>query len=228
VGTSVGDITAGLFTTIGITSALHHRNQTGEGMKIDVSMLDCQIAFLENAISRYFASGEIPKPLGSRHPSITPFECYRTQDSYMVIAAGNDNLFAKLCQALGNASLAKDIRFLSNHDRTEHAEELKQEMEALLKFRTSAEWLSLLEQAGIPCGPINNVEQALNEPQIKARNMVVSAHDPETGEIHMAGNPIKLSAFPDPTTRAPAPNLNQHGEKILEEFIHTKKKAGAA
>lgn len=217
VGTSVGDITAGLFTTIGITSALYHRQKSGQGMKVDVSMLDCQIAFLENAISRYFASGEVPKALGSRHPSIAPFECYRTKDGYIVIAAGNDVLFGKLCLALGSPDLASDARFRSNHDRTEHAEALKIEIEKLLQYHSTSEWLRLFEPSAIPCGPINNVAQALEEPQIKARNMVVTARDPEVGEIHMAGNPIKLSAFPDPEIRNPAPNLDQDRQRIMQE-----------
>ena len=218
VGTSVGDITAGLFTANGIAAALYHRTQSGEGMKVDVSLLDCQIAILENAVSRYYATGKAPEPLGSRHPSITPFECYKTQDGYIVIAAGNDGLFEQLCHTLGNAALAKDPRFLSNRLRNDHAEALKQEIEVLLQHQPTTDWLKQLEQAKIPCGPINNVKQALEEPQIQARNMVIEAHDPIAGTVKMPGNPIKLSAFADPVTRKSAPDLDADREHILAEL----------
>lgn len=218
VGTSIGDITAGLFTANGIAAALYHRHTSGEGMKVDVSMLDCQIAILENAVSRYYATGEIPQPLGSRHPSITPFECYKTADGYIVIAAGNDSLFKKLCQTLGNTTLAEDTRFTSNRLRNQHAEELKHAIESLLQHHGSHHWLNVLEAAHVPCGPINNVKQALEEPQIQARNMVIEVHDAIAGTLRMPGNPIKLSAFADPKTRNPAPDLDEDRAQVLAEL----------
>jgi CoA:oxalate CoA-transferase len=218
VGTSVGDITAGLFTAVGVNAALFHRAQTGEGMMVDVSMLDSQVAILENAIARYFATGEVPGPIGSRHPSITPFEAYATSDGHIVIAAGNDALFVRVCELLERAELAADPRFATNDLRTQHCAELKSEVEAALKAGTSAEWLRRLEESGIPCGPIQNVAQVLADPQVISRNMVVSSEDPDVGTLRMAGHPIKLSAFDDPSTRAPAPDLDGDRHRILREL----------
>jgi CoA:oxalate CoA-transferase len=218
VGTSVGDITAGLFTAIGINAALFSRTQTGQGQKIDVAMLDCQIAILENAIARYFATGQTPGPLGARHPSITPFEAFATQDGHVIIAAGNDALFAKLCDAIGRSDLRDDARFASNDLRTRNHAPLKEQLEATLRARSTAEWLAILEPAGVPSGPINNVAQALSDPQIAARNMVVSVTDPQVGTLKMAGNPIKLSGFADPATRGAVPSLDGDRETILRSL----------
>lgn len=218
VGTSVGDITAGLFTSVGVNAALYHRERTGEGMMIDVAMLDCQVAILENAIARYFATGEVPGPIGSRHPSITPFEAYATVDGHIVIAAGNDGLFARLCAVLARDDLAVDARFATNAARTEHNAALKTEIEATLRTQPSRAWLDALEAAGIPCGPIQNVAEVLADEQVLSRNMVVTADDPDAGPLRMAGNPIKLSAFADPPTRAPAPSLDGDRARILGEF----------
>jgi len=218
VGTSIGDITAGLFTAIGVSSALHHRHASGEGMKIDIAMLDCQVAILENALARYFATGEVPGPLGARHPTIVPFQSYETADGHVIIAAGNDQLFATLCKALACPELAGEARFKDNSARGEHVEELKVALEARLKKQPTAHWLDVLADAGVPSAPINNVEQVLNDPQIAARNMVIATDDPQAGALSMAGNPIKLSAFEDPGRREPAPGLDQHRDRILAEL----------
>jgi CoA:oxalate CoA-transferase len=218
VGASVGDITAGLFTAIGIASALHHRHASGEGMKIDVAMLDCQVAILENALSRYFLTGRSPQPLGARHPSIAPFAAFATADGHIIIAAGTDALFGKLCAALGRPALARDVRFLSNDLRAEHVDALGAALEAILAERASAEWLQLLEAAGVPCGPINDIAGIANDPQIRARNMIVAIDDPEAGALKLAGNPIKMSAFPDPASRPAAPTLDGDRAKILKDL----------
>ena len=216
VGTSIGDITAGLFTAIGINAALYHRTQTGEGTMIDVAMLDCQVAILENAIARYFASGTAPGPLGARHPSITPFAAYATSDGNVIIAAGNDKLFADLAAAIGRPDLLDDPRFASNDERCQHVDALAEQLEKTLRTKPTADWLAILDQAGIPCGPINNVEQALNDEQVRARNMVVTAEDATAGSISMAGNPIKMSAFADPPTRGSVPALDGDRDAILK------------
>jgi len=218
VGTSIGDITAGLFTAIGVSSALHHRHASGEGMKIDVAMLDCQLAILENALARYFATGEVPGPLGARHPTIVPFQSYETADGHVIIAAGNDTLFETLCKAIACPELAGELRFKDNSARSEHVEELKAALEARLKLQTTAHWLEVLTEAGVPSAPINNIAQVLNDPQIAARNMVIKTDDPRAGALNMAGNPIKLSAFDDPATRAAAPGLDQNRDQILADL----------
>ena len=216
VGSSIGDIVAGLFTAIGVNGALYRRTLTGEGMKLDVSMLDCQVAILENALARYFASGEVPGPLGTRHPSITPFQSYASADGHVVISAGNDALFGKLCAALGRPALAEDARFADNAARIANIDALEIEFEAVLTAHPTAHWLALLEEAGVPCAPINTVEDVLADPQVAARNMVIRAQDPVAGEVKMAGNPIKLSAYPDPPERPPAPALDEHRQAILD------------
>lgn len=218
VGTSMGDITAGLFTCVGINAALCHRERTGEAQKVDVAMLDCQVAILENAIARYQATDEVPGPLGSRHPSITPFDSFATRDGYIVITAGNDSLFAKLCVALERTDLRDDPRFTSNQARNREHEALKTELEHSLAVRDTADWLEVLSDAGIPCGPINNIEQVLEHPQVRARNMVVEVEVPEFGKLAIAGNPIKFSNFPDPKSRPAAPKLDADRERLRREF----------
>ena len=173
VGTSIGDITAALFTTIGINAALYDREKTGKGMFIDVSMLDCQIAILENAIARYLSKNEIPKPMGSRHPSIAPFEAFKTKDSYIIIAAGNDKLFEKLCNVLELNELPQNEKFKSNSLRCENMNDLKLIMEEKLKSLNTKDWIQMMEKDKIPCGPIFNIKDAVENPQVKSRNMIV-------------------------------------------------------
>ncbi len=218
VGTSIGDIAAALFATIGITSALHHRSRTGEGIMIDVAMLDCQIAMLENAIVRHATTGEIPGPLGTRHPSIVPFDAFRTGDGHIVIAAGNDDLFVKLCDVLGLSGLAADNRFSTNARRATHADTLREELEAVLTTRPGDHWLAVLQEAGVPCGSINTIADVMADPHVAARNMIVMAEDARAGSIRMSGNPIKLSAFEDPARRGRVPDLDEHREAILREL----------
>ncbi|MCK6452669.1 MAG: CoA transferase [Alphaproteobacteria bacterium] len=218
VGTSIGDIPAGLFTAIGILAALESRHRTGHGIAVDVAMLDCQIAILENAVARYVATGRVPGPMGARHPSVTPFEAFRAADGHLVIAAGNDALFAKLAEALGKPGLARDARFATNTARTENHDALKDALETLLAAREVKAWLGILDAAGVPCGPINTVAEALADPQVAARNMMVATDDPVAGRLAMVGNPIKLPGFADPPTRGPAPELDGDRAAILARF----------
>ena len=219
VGTSIGDITAGLFTAIGINAALYDRKKTGKGMHIDVSMLDCQIAILENAIARYLSKNEIPKPMGSRHPSIAPFEAFKTKDSYIIIAAGNDKLFESLCQTLNLNELINSNKFKSNSLRSENMNELKKILEDKLAYKTTNEWVKQFENLKIPCGPIYNIKEAVENPQVEARNMIVKAYHKVIGEFKLAGNPIKMSSYKDENKRGNIPDLDEHRKKILEEFI---------
>ncbi len=218
VGTSIGDITAGLFTAIGINAALYDRQKTGKGMYIDVSMLDCQIAILENAIARYLSKNEIPKPMGSRHPSIAPFEAFKTKDSYIIIAAGNDKLFENLCNALDLKDLIMDEKYKSNSLRSENMNQLKKILEQKLINKTTNEWVKNLESLKIPCGPIFNIKEAVENPQVEARNMIVKAYHKVIGDFKLAGNPIKMSTYKDEKTRGDIPDLDEHREKIIKEF----------
>ena len=218
VGTSIGDITAGLFTAIGINAALYDRQKTGKGMFIDVSMLDCQIAILENAIARYLSKNEIPKPMGSRHPSIAPFEAFKTKDSYIIIAAGNDKLYEKLCNVLEIPEMITDKRFNTNSLRCENMNELKEIFENQLKNKITSDWVKQMEELKIPCGPIFNIKEAVENPQVEARNMIVNAYHKVVGDFRTAGNPIKMSTYEDKKTRGDIPDLDEHREKILKEF----------
>jgi len=218
VGTSIGDITTGLFAAIGINAALYRRSLSGTGELIDVGMLDGQVAILENAIARYSATGTVPKPLGSRHPSITPFDAFAAADGYVIVAAGNDALFAKLCDVVGRTDLPGNPLFATNAARTAHAVALKDELESVFRARGVAAWLDALEEAGIPCGPINTVDRVLDDPHVNARNMVVAVDDPEAGRVVMAGNPIKMSTNPDTAIRPPAPDLDADRGQLLAEL----------
>ena len=218
VGTSVGDITAGLFTVIGILSALHDRARTGEGQFVDVAMLDGQIAILENAVARYAVSGVAPGPLGARHPSITPFAAYACQDGHIVIAAGNDALWAALLDALDLGALKANPRFASNALRTEAADTIATILETALMMAPAAHWLPRLEAAGVPCGPLHDVAQALAHPQVRARGMVIETAFPDGTPLLAAGNPVKLSRHVDPAVRPAAPGLDADRATILREL----------
>lgn len=215
VGTSIGDITAGLFGVAGILAALLDRQRSGKGAFVDVGMLDCQVAILENAIGRYLADGQVPGPLGARHPSITPFEAIETCDGHIIVAAGNRALFEKLCNAIGRPDLLADAEFETNDKRTQHHVRLRNELERTLRTRPTTEWLTIIGDAGVPCGPINTVADVVADPHVAARNMIIEAEDPEAGTIRMAGNPIKMTGFADPATRPPAPALDGDRERIL-------------
>jgi CoA:oxalate CoA-transferase len=212
-GTSVADLTGGLFTTIGIASSLYHRERTGEGMRVDVAMLDGLVAMLEHAIMRYAATGETPGPIGNRHPSIAPFEPFATADRPLIIAVGNDAMFARLCQALGQPALCREPRYQTNSSRTRNADALQADLETILGTQPAQHWLQVLEAAGVPCALVHTVADAVEHPQVQARNMIVSA-----GGLRMVGNPVKLSAFADPPARRPAPELDADGERLRNEF----------
>jgi CoA:oxalate CoA-transferase len=215
VGMSIGDMGAGLYTAVAVNAALLHREKTGESTKVDIAMFDCQLALLENAIMRYTVEGEIPGPLGARHPTITPFQAFKTRDGSLIIAAGNDSLFIKMCDALGLSNLTSSPDYKTNALRLKHHKELEHAIESVLKGNTTSHWLELLGKAGIPCGPINNVEQAIAHPQVAARNMMVEVPDGSGGTLKLAGNPLKMSAFDDPKTRRAAPDLDADRAAIL-------------
>ena len=218
VGTSIGDITSALFTAIGILSALRHRDQTGEGQLIDVGMLDCQVAILENAMVRYFSTGDIPRPLGRRHPAITPFEVFESADGYVVIAIGNNDLWRKFCEHVGQPELIDDERFNTNALRTENHESLFPILAEIMCRRTTDAWVEALETIGVPCGPVNTVDKVANDPQVLARDMIAEVEHDTTGTVQVPGIPIKLSETPGQID-APAPNLGEHTSEILTGLL---------
>jgi CoA:oxalate CoA-transferase len=215
VGCSIGDIGPALFTTVGILAALNQRHVTGAGQKVDVAMLDCQVAILENALARYQVDGTNPEPLGNRHPTISPFQAYRAADDWFVVAIGNDTLWQTFCTAVGRNDLARDNRFATNPLRTEHLAELNAVLDQLFARKTVGEWSSIFSSAGIPHSRINQIEQVLQNRQVQARNMVATVHDRLAGTVHVAGNPIKMSNLPDSTDRPPVPELGEHTDAVL-------------
>jgi Uma2 family endonuclease len=221
VGSSIGDLAAALFCAVGIVSALFERRSSGVGRHVDVSMLDSQVALLENAIARYQATGVVPGPLGARHPSITPFGVYRAGGgTALVIAAGNDELFARLCRAVGLPSLLGDPLFASNDLRCRHSVALESVLEAALAARPAEEWLVVLGGAGVPCAPINDVAAVLADPQVGARHMVVRLAGGAVPGLKVAGNPIKLSGVADPVVRPGAPALDGDRRAILSQLAN--------
>lgn len=218
VGPSVGDINAGMFTAIGILAALQHRNNTGEGQKVDVAMLDCQVAILENAIARYVVTGDIPKPAGNKHSSIVPFEPFDTSDGEIMIAAGNDNLWRTFCKVTGLESLANDPRFESNPNRHKNYDLLRPLIADVILKKTMLEWQLLLDDAGVPNGPINTVDKVIEDQQVIFREMIVEVEHPVAGKLKMPGIPIKLSATPGNILR-PAPMLGEHTEEVLKALL---------
>jgi CoA:oxalate CoA-transferase len=215
VGVSVGDLSAGLYLVIGVLGALLKRGQTGAGVKVDVAMLDCQVALLENALSAYLATGKVAGPRGSRHPEIAPFQVFATQDGHAVIAAGNDRLFVQLCRALGLPHLPEDERYRTNTQRMANVDALQADLEAVLRTRPTAAWLELLHAAGVPCGPVNTVADVAKDPQVAAREMIVSIPDPHLGTLRVAGCPIKMSDTPGRTAHTPPPEIDRDREAIL-------------
>lgn len=218
VGTSISDITAALFTTIGVLSALHHRNRTGSGQFVDVAMLDSLVAVLENAVVRYFATGEAPKPLGARHPAITPFEAFASADGHVIIALGNDTLWAKFCEHVNRKDLISDERFRTNADRTENHSELFPILSEIMSLRKTDDWIEALGKIGVPCGPINAMDKVVSHPQVQAREMITRIAHQITGEVEVPGVPIKLSETPGDVD-APAPSLGEHTAKVLTGLL---------
>ncbi|MGB9903616.1 MAG: CaiB/BaiF CoA transferase family protein [Desulfotomaculales bacterium] len=219
VGASIGDITAALFAVSGILAALNVRHETGKGQKVDVAMLDCQVAILENAIARYEVTGQVPGRIGNRHPSITPFSSVPAADGYLVVAIGNDSLWARFCRLVGREDLVASPLYRTNKDRTDNWDSLERELEKIFAARTVDEWLGLLEAAGIPCGPINTIDRVVSDPQVQAREMVVEVEHPVAGRLKMAGCPIKMSATPAGKIRKPAPLLGQHSREVLSRYL---------
>jgi CoA:oxalate CoA-transferase len=216
VGISIGDIAAGLFLAVGIQAALLKRGQTGEGAFVDVAMLDCQLAILENALTAHLVTGAVPGPLGTRHPNIAPFQVFEAGDGErLVICAGHDDTFEKVCAVLGLPALAQDARFLTTDSRRVHVDALEAELTALLRTRPAAEWLRLLEEAGVPCAPVNTVADAVRMPQVAARHMIVEIADAKIGRLGVAGNPIKMSGVPERESRRPPPELDADRAAIL-------------
>jgi formyl-CoA transferase len=219
VGVAIVDITAGLFACSTILAALHHREKSGTGQYIDIALLDAQVAWLANQASNYLISGKVPRRSGNAHPNIVPYETFQAQDGvYIALGVGNDNQWKKFCKLARIESLADDPRYVTNPKRVENRKELVSFLQDLFLKKTSEEWLKLLGEAEIPCGPINTIDRVLSDPQILAREMVVEMEHPAVGKFKLVGSPMKLSE----TTvqyRFPPPLLGEHTREVLRDIL---------
>ncbi len=217
-GVAVTDILTGLYASIGILAALAHRERTGAGQYIDVSLLDVQVACLANQALNYLVSGQVPQRLGNAHPNIVPYQDFPTSDGYMIIAVGNDSQFARLCAAAGIAELASDPRFATNQQRVNNRGPLIDTLCAATRTRPTAQWIADLERVGVPCGPINSIDAVFADPQVRARCMQIELAHPLAGSVPMVANPLRLSATPVSYRSAP-PTLGAHTRAVLEEKL---------
>ncbi len=219
VGMSIGDIGTALFTSIGINAALYQREKTGVGQKVDIAMLDCQIALLENALVRYQVDGKLLQPVGNRHPTITPFQAFKAKDKYFVLALGNDNLWKKFCNVFGREDLLTDERFLTNDERTKNRKIIIPILEKIFIEKKAIEWTEFFDSHGIPSGPINSMDKVIENKQLQSRNMFVEVNDEKAGKIKIAGNPIKMSTIPEEITRQTSPKIGEHTNEILRKYL---------
>ncbi|WP_432403292.1 CaiB/BaiF CoA transferase family protein [Wukongibacter sp. M2B1] len=223
VGSSIGDITAGLYGAIGILGALQRKNRTGMGEMVDVAMLDCQVSILENAIARYTVTGEIPSPKGNRHSSIVPFEPFPTKDGELMVAVGNDKLWAVFCKCIEREDLIDDYRFKTNPDRNKYYDELRPLLCKAMINRKTEEWQRILDDAGVPNGPINTVDKVLKDDHINQREMIVSVNHPKAGHVLTPGSPIKFRNNPN-TIRKASPLIGEETIEILKENLNFSQK----
>lgn len=218
-GSSVGDIVAGHQAAIGILAALINREKTGKGQHYDGSMVDGLFCILENASVRYTLTDEIPCPLGSAHPSIVPFQAFRTKDkSWIIVAIGNDALWAKYCEVIEREDLTEDPRFRTNPLRTKHKKELIPVLDIEMAKKTRQEWSAIFDTAVLPYSPINNLKEICEDPHIKYRGMLVEIDQPRAGRMKIAGSPIHLSETPG-KVYAPAPLLGEHSDEVLKDIL---------
>jgi crotonobetainyl-CoA:carnitine CoA-transferase CaiB-like acyl-CoA transferase len=218
VGVALTDIMTGLYATIAIQAALAERERSGLGQHIDMALLDVQVACLANQASSYLAGGVTPRRMGNAHPNIVPYQDFPTADGDMIVAVGNDGQFARLCEAVGRAEWAADPRFATNPQRVANRRELIVLLRQATVMRTTREWIGLLEQAGVPCGPINRIDEVFDDPQVQARGMRIEMPHPLAEKVALVANPIRFSASPVTYRNAP-PRLGQHTDEVLAEWL---------
>ena len=218
VGVALTDILTGLYSTAAILAALASRDQTGQGQHIDMALLDVQVACLANQAMNYLTTGVAPRRLGNAHPNIVPYQDFPTADGDIILTVGNDGQFRKFCEVAGLTALAADPRFSTNQARVAHRGELIPLLRQATVFKTTAEWLAALEQAGVPCGPINDLQQVFADPQVQARGLRVELPHPLAGSVPQVASPIRLSATPVQYRNAP-PLLGEHTEQVLQQWL---------
>ena len=218
VGVAVTDLMTGMYATIAILAALTHRERSGAGQYIDMALLDVSVAMLANMNMNYLTSDQVPKRWGNAHPNVIPYQVFACSDGHIIVAVGNDSQFRKFCEALGVSDLGSDERFATNSNRIRHRAALIPLLEPLVKLRTRDEWVNALEAAGVPCGPINNIDQVFENPQVKARGIKVDIPHPLAGSVPQVASPMRFSETPIEYHAAP-PTLGQHNDYVLRELL---------
>ncbi len=218
VGVAIADITAGLFASNAILAALFARERTRKGQRIDISLLDSQIAWLANVASNFLVSGETPRRYGNAHPNIVPYQTFKASDGYFALAIGNDSQWRQLCEKIGRQEWAEDERFSTNASRVNNREILIPLLDDLFAQAAISHWLSLMESISVPCGPINTVDQVLHDPQVQARHMLVDVPHPSAGSVKLVASPLNIPTAP-PVVRLPPPLLGEHSRQILRDLL---------
>ncbi|UXC35326.1 CaiB/BaiF CoA transferase family protein [Cupriavidus gilardii] len=217
-GVAISDLMTGQYATIAVLAALAHRDRTGEGQYIDMALLDVQVAMLANMNTNYLASGVAPKRWGNAHPNIVPYQTFQAADGWIIVAVGNDGQFRKFVEAGGRPELSADPRFATNPQRVANRDTLVPMLAEMVRPRTRAQWIADLEAAGVPCGPINTLDDVFEDAQVKARGLRVDLPHPSAGEVKLVGSPIKMSATPPQAVRHP-PLLGEHTDAVLGEML---------
>ena len=218
VGVAVTDILTGLYASNAILAALAERERSGMGQHIDLALLDVQVACMANQALNYLTTGKPPERMGNAHPNVVPYQDFPTADGDFILTVGNDGQFRRFADAAGHPEWAEDPRFATNASRVAHRDALVPLIRQVTVFRTTAEWIAALEQVGVPCGPINNLQQVFNDPQIRARNMQLEMPHPLSGQVQLVANPIRLSRTPVRYRTAP-PLLGEHNAEVLKDWL---------
>jgi len=217
-GVAIADLATGLYSTIAVLAALAHRDRTGEGQYIDMALLDVQVALLANMNTNFLASGKPPVRWGNAHPNIVPYQTFQTRDGWIIVAVGNDGQFRKFVEAGGRPELADDARFATNPSRVRHRDTLVPILAEMVKARDKADWIGALEAAGVPCGPINDLDEVFDNEQVVARGMQVALPHPCGADVKLVRNPIRMSATP-PDARTAPPLLGAQTEDVLRDML---------
>ncbi|MCC7346638.1 MAG: CoA transferase [Variibacter sp.] len=218
VGIPIADMSGGIFSCKGILAALYERERTGKGRRVEVSMFDAMLNLLGYMGTMWLTNGEVPRPPGSAHEYTVPWQAFETKDGYVVVATRQDNFWRKLCVVLEAPGLAEDARFATNAGRVKHRDELEPQLEALMRMRTTADWLARMRAADVPCAPVNNIDGAFSEPPVAEREMIVEYDHPDVGKVRLPGNPIKMGGM-EGTISKPAPRLGEHTNAVLQSLL---------
>ncbi len=218
VGVALTDILTGLYATVGVLAALNHREQTGIGQHVDLALLDVQVACLANQAMNFLTSGVPPRRLGNAHPNIVPYQDFPSADGDFLLAVGNDSQFRKFCEVAGQREWADDSRFISNKARVANRDALIPLIRQATVFKTTAEWIAALEQAGVPCGPINNLAEVFADAQVQARGLRIDMPNSLGGTTPQVASPLRLSATPVEYRNAP-PLLGEHTDAVLQRLL---------